>query len=248
MRWSFGTLLLVVLLSCIALEGTVQTALPPATLIPTQTSVPANTAAPASIPNDTVISTLLPTLTPVPQDSILFQRDFEDGFIGDWAPVEGVWTLEQEPDGNHCLAGSAHSATPPQIWRHDRTLSWTDYALETRFKFIKGHTLFILIHSIAGSDEYYGVAINEYGYGFMKTWVQLGNNIPMSVYPDKWYTIRVEIQGDSLRAYVDSDALDSRLSQEISLPAPILERGGFGYVIGEEDQVCFDDIKVWSLK
>ena len=248
MRWLTGILLLAVLLGCATLEGTVQTTLPPATFIPTETPVSANTAASTSVPTDAVLRTLSSTLTPVPQSKILFQRDFEDGLIGDWAPVEGIWTLEQEPDGNHCLAGSAHSATPPQIWRHDRTLSWTDYALETRFKFIKGHTLFILIHSIAGSDQHYGVAINEYGYGFMKTWVQLGNNIPMTVYPDKWYTIRVEIQGDSLRAFMDSDALDSRLSQEITLQAPIIERGGFGYVIGQEDQVCIDDIKVWSLK
>jgi hypothetical protein len=233
-----------VLVSCTPLAvSKTQTALPVTVFAPTQTLIPTKTNIPTLTSTATAMPSLTPTLTLVPQSSILFQRTFEDDIVGQWAPVEGIWEIVQESDGNHCLSGSAHSAPPPQIWYHTN-IYWTDYALETRVKLIKGNTLFILIRSnvTANGHLHYGVAFGN-GLGLIQTWASLNGNVPFLVYPDKWYTVRVEIKGDALSAYVDNS-----LSQEITLQAPLIKQGGFGYVIGEEDKVCLDDIKAWELK
>lgn len=226
--------------------------------IATQTPVPGTTVAapstatatltpvrPTSTPTKTNAPTMAPTLTPLPPGSILFQKDFEDGLVGGWQQIDegGIWIVEQEPDGNHCLCGTGPSINPPQIWYRDRRTLWTDYAFETRVKFIKGHTLYLIFRNDLGSNNHYGVALNDYGLSLMRTWVMIGRNFPMVPYPDRWYTFKVEIKGDSLSIY-----LDNLLFEELTLQPPVINQGGIGYVIDGGDKVCLDDIKVWSLK
>jgi hypothetical protein len=187
-----------------------------------------------------------PTSTPVPLSNILLRRSFEDGTIGEWSHRGGIWIIEQEPDGNDYMSGSSSSSSgnqnPSQIQYTYQNTRWTDYALETRVKFIKGHTLYILIRSNVGSGEHYGVAINDFGFGFMRTWSGIGENISMTLAQNRWYTIRVEIKGDLLSAYIDN-----ALVQELKLQPRLNNYGGIGYVI-DRDTVYFDDIKAWSLK
>ncbi len=200
------------------------------TLTPTKTSTP----------------TLTPTPTPVPPDRILFQKDFEDGRLGELQPIdEDVWTLEQDPDGNHSLCGTGPSKNPPQIWYRDRRTLWTDYAFETHVKFIQGNTLYIIFRNDLGSNEFYGVALNDYGLGLMRSWKGLlGSSIsPMTPDPDRWYIFKVQIKGDSLSVY-----LDNLLFAKLILQPPVINQGGIGYVTDATDKVCLDDIKVWSLK
>jgi hypothetical protein len=83
----------------------------------------------------------------------------------------------------------------------------------------------------------------------MKTWSMIsGNNIPVLPYPDEWYTVRAAIKGDLFNARIESTYLENPLFQESTLKSPVVDHGGIGYVIGNGDKVCFDDIKVWSLK
>ena len=205
------------------------------TLTPTRTHLP--TLTPSFTPTITF------TPTPVPTTSILFQRNFEDGTIGTWQYKNGTWAIKQESDGNHCLLGSGPSTGAPQIWYRSEKTHWTDYALETRVKFVKGHTFYMLMRSDVGSDDHYGLALNDYGLGLMRTWKTLGNIFSMQPVQDRWYTFRVEINGDFISEY-----MDDLLVQGFKLYGLIFSQGGFGYVIGDGDQVCLDDIKVWSLK
>jgi hypothetical protein len=239
---------IIVLASCVPSEGAIQTALPTLIVIPSKTSEPSQT--PTKLPTLTPTKTNTPTVTPtptlVPRSSILFQRTFEDGALGVWSHQGGIWVIEQEPDGNDYMSGSSSSSSgnqnPSQIQYTYQNTGWIDYALETRVKFIKGHTLYILIRSNVGSGEHYGVAINDFGFGFMQTWSGIGTNIPMMLAQNRWYTIRMEIKGDLLSAYIDN-----ALVQELKLQPRVNNYGGIGYVI-DRDTVYFDDIKAWSLK
>jgi hypothetical protein len=224
-------------------EIAIQTAVAETTVVASRTATPTLTPTrPTSTPTKTNTPTMTPTLTPIPQSSILFQRNFEGGTIGEWSHQGGIWVIEQEPDGNDYLSGSSVTTNPSQIQYTYQKTRWTDYALETRVKFIKGHTLYILIRSNVGTGEHYGVALNDFGFGFMRTWSGIGTNIPMSLAPNRWYTIRVEIKGDLLSAYIDN-----ALVQELKLQPPLIDHGGIGFVI-DGDKVYFDDIKAWSLK
>ena len=210
-------------------------------------AIPSNTNEPSQTPTNLLTSTATktntPTVTPIPTSSILFQKNFEDNALGEWSNKDGVWAIDQEPDGNHCLAGSGPAAGTPQIWYKNDKTYWTDYVLETRVKFIKGHTLYILIRSDVRSGEHYGVALNDVGFSLMHTWSIMSDNISMVLAPNKWHTIRAEISGDSFSAYIDNDVfLKSKLYP------PIISQGGFGYVIDKGVNACFDDIKAWSLK
>jgi hypothetical protein len=58
----------------------------------------------------------------------------------------------------------------------------------------------------------------------------------------KWYTIRVQIKGNIISAYVDNVYLS-----EVELTNP-LEQGGVGFGFDGGETLNFDDIRVWSLK
>jgi hypothetical protein len=226
-------------------EIATQTAVAETTVVPSQTTTPTLTPTMSTLtPTKTNTPTMTPTPTPIPRNNILFRRDFEGGEIGEWSHKGGIWVVEQEPNGNDYMSGSSSSTSgnPAQIQYTYQKTRWTDYALETRVKFIKGHTLYILIRSNVGTGEHYAVALNDYGFSFMRTWSGIGTNIPMRLAPDRWYTIRVEIKGDLLSAYIDN-----ALVQELKLQPPLIDHGGIGFVI-DEDIAYFDDIKVWSLK
>jgi hypothetical protein len=203
---------------------------------PTKTFTPTPTKTYLVTSPPTVI--LTPTsITPI---RVFFHRDFEDGAIGEWSSKDGVWVIEKEPDGNRCLSGSGPAGDRPQIWYKNEQTHWTDYALETRVKFIEGYTSYIFIRSDIGSDEHYGAGLNENGFYLMKSWSTIGDMIPILPVPNRWYTIKLEINGDSLSAYIDDV-----LVQELKLQPPVINEGGIGFVIDGEDKVCLDDIWAW---
>lgn len=232
---------IIVLASCVPSESVIQTAIS-RTQPALPTVAPSKTSEPSQTPTHlTPTKTNTPTSTPVPLNSILFQRTFEDGVIGASSKA-GIWAVEQEPNGNHCLSGFGQA----YIWYQRKQTRSADFALEIRVKFIKGHALYILFPDNADASEHYGIALNSAGLSVMRTWV-IGSSYSLLPDPDKWYTIRVEIKGDgdSLSVYVDN-----LLFEELTLQPPVINRDVIGYVVNEyeEDQICFDDIKVWSLK
>ena len=242
-------LCLLVFTSCSPSEGAIQTAilrtqtaLPTATFIPTRPLVFTKTNIPTLPPTVTVISSLTPTLTPVPQSSILFQKTFEDGAVGKWSTKQGTWTIGKEPDGNRYLAGSGFA----QIQYTFQKTPSTDFAIEFRLKFIKGYALHIWIHSDDEPDEHYGVAFNYFCsiggcFSIIRGWSQTGSHTQLASTPDRWYTIKMEIKGDRLSAYVDNEVFLAETLRPL-----LIGHNGIEFVM--DGEVYFDDIKVWSLK
>lgn len=245
MKWFPEILLGVIfLVSCTQSDGATQ-ATPSITVsIKTQTLLPTNTNIPTWTPTVAAAPSLTSTLTPIPEKNILFQRDFEDVSVGVWSNMGGIWNIEQEPDGNHCLLGYDPSSNnyPQLSYEPYTTYDWTDYAVETRFKFVSGDTLYMFFRDEAGFNEHYAIGVNKDGLTLWRTWTLI-DETSMKIDLDKWHTFKVEIKGDTLKAY-----FDNLLFKELTLLPPVIARGGIAYVIGKGEKICLDDIKVWSLE
>jgi TIR domain len=218
----------------------------PSPIPPTQTPIPTPTW--TELPT----STSTPTLTPVPQSSILFQEDFENGDPKGWAPSLGNWSIGQEVNGNHYWIGTGPT-NYPQIWYGDKSTNWTDYAFENRIQFVNtapnSGQLFMCVRS-DGGGAFYAVFVNTQSVNYSQyniskgiNWTTFGS-APEIFSTNTWYKIRVEIKSDLLSTYVDNELVISR-----TLPSPIINtQGGIGYYMGGGDKFYIDDIKVWSLK
>jgi len=214
------------------------TAIPPTkTLVPTPTKTKVPTSAPTRTP------------TPVPLSSILLHEDFEDGTADGWIFPAGTWTIEKDATGNHYWVGTGPTDYP-QIWYGEAKIGWTDYAFESRIKFVTGGTLFICIRSDTGSAFYTVytngsyIDLSQYNPSKNVEWKSFELGRSLSLQQNKWYTIRLEVQGSSLTAYVDNELVLSKV-----LPTPLVNtQGGVGYYMGGNEKFYFDDIKIWSLR
>ena len=255
---------IIVLASCAPSEGAIQTAisrtqtaLPTLTVTPSKTSEPSQTPTKSPpIPTKTEIPTLTPTFTAIPLDNILLQEDFEDNKADGWFSWQAGmrkakgpnWTIVQEPEGNY-YASASGLTDPPDIWYvNNQTLSWVDYAVEARIRFVRGTKIKILTYANGGSANYV-VSLNDSGDAGFAQWNSLIEYTDLGTVPsrafvhNKWYTIRVEIVGNLLSLYIDNSLVKAQ-----ELPVPLINKqGGVGFeVTGEE--IDLDDIRVWSLK
>lgn len=225
------------------------TATPSAT-VPLISPTKTLTRTPTITPSITYTPTLTPTLTPIPARNILLQRNFELGDLGLWSQKGGHWVIEQDPEGNRYLAGSS-SSMQPRISYSYQDPRWTDYALETRVKFIKGYNLSIQVRDgCLDHPCYYEVAIRNYGidfYGSNRGWLKIAGPISRTFDLNRWYIIRVEIKDDLLSLYIDNALVqDEKLLETINSLGDI-PYGGIVFVLDIGSEVYFDDIRVWTL-
>ena len=203
-----------------------------------------------SVWNETPTST--PFLTPIPQAIILLQEDFEDGKADGWGDnVFGDWAVEQDANGNQYWSGSGSSDYSQNRYFDVSTLNWTDYAFESRIQFVKGNILQFCIRADI-EDNCYGVGLDNNNATINYFQGNPANkeeelisfhSSPNELFVyNQWYTIRIEVEGNNLRVYINN-VLDA----DITLPNPIMTRGGIGYFMNSGSKFYIDDIRVWSL-
>lgn len=229
-----------------------QTPMPNLLLTKLYTPTPTRTYLPTWTLSFTPTVTFTPT--PIPTTGILLQEDFEDNKADRWVPSYAKLSIEQEPGGNHYLSASGTENMYAWISYGDKNSKWTDYVFESRIKFVEGpHNLSMWVRA----DDilaYYSLLIYSgiYRFGQHSTdytdWTAidkwLNSELPRSFEQGEWYTIRVEIKGDTISAYVDNTYLGDA---KFSLP-PVNKQGGIGFGFDGGEVMNFDDIRVWSLK
>ena len=235
----------------------VPTAEPSATIMPvpptkTRTPTPTRTHLPTFTPSFTPTITLTPT--PVPTEILLLQEDFEDGVANDWQIYYGNVSIERDPDGNHYLLPSGFVKKYMWISYGDKDTNWIDYAFESRIKFVEGPQNLAIWVRADDILAYYSLLIFSGIYQFDEhstestSWngidKQLSPESEKSLDQGRWYTIRVEIKGDMISAYIDNVYLGDA---KFSLP-PVNKQGGIGFGFDGGEVINFDDIRVWSLK
>ncbi len=231
-------------------------------MVPTLTPIPTNTQTPtseitttrtrrplSSTETSTPSANLPPS--PIPQDSILYQEDFEDGVADGW--TSSTWTVVNE-NGNYIYRGTG-PGDYPWSWLDENFIdmsNWTDYAFESKIRFTRGN-VFVVARMINQTEYFYTAVINGDGFIDFGDWnvTKEGytNSAVNATYPiqtNKWYTVRFELQGDLQTLYIDGELVLERQHSG-------RDSGGIGFYIvdttvqGEEEEIYFDDIRVWSL-
>jgi hypothetical protein len=263
---SMVLVLLILLTACAPSEGAIQTAIAGtqtvlSTIVSVSASepdVPSQTPTPDLPPTitQTEVPTLTSTPTLIPASAILLQENFEDKGADGWFSWQpGMmekkaphWSIMQGPDGND-YASAYGIKEPPDIWYvNDKTLNWVDYAVETRVRFVSATKLKILTHANAGNANYV-TGLFDLGDIYVAQWnsavgyTDFGMTTAEPFVPNQWYTVRVEILGDTVRLYIDDSFV-----REQKLPVPLINKqGGIGYEV-TGDEIDLDDIRVWSLQ
>ncbi|HLF96249.1 MAG TPA: carboxypeptidase regulatory-like domain-containing protein, partial [Methylococcaceae bacterium] len=162
-----------------------------------------------------------------------FVDDFNDGVLDGWTPIGG--SSRNIVNGILVVNGGNSSA-----WTGDR--NWTDYTAEVRLRFPNG----------GGNDA--GLQVRHLGTAIHSAYqlrikahhariIYEGNGIneaPFTVEANRWYTLRMDVAGKSLRAYIDNQLLFAR--DDIN---PKNAQGAVGF---QEDGVLaeYDDLRVFG--
>jgi len=195
---------------------------------------------PAPLPEETT-PTPVPALprpdTPFVHEeagALLFQDDFEDGNADGWA-LETGWDISREGD-NHILTGREHSFARPDV------SGWSDYAIEAKFKLVKGGFHFNLRENhYAGYIRYY-LGVNTGGLYLNKQitsdFFDLSqSNVSLGL--KQWHTIKAVLEGNNIKIYLDGNLVMSYTDSDI----PILS-GISSFEILDGSLIYFDDISV----
>lgn len=155
----------------------------------------------------------------------------------------GTWSVGEDANGNRFWRGTG-PRDYPQAWLGVDASTWTDYAFESRIRFVNG-TVFICARTYEHGSAFYTayvdsgedwVSFAEYDGSDFLSFGGVGRNIR----PDEWYTIRFELKGDSLRLYInDTLAMTGQRQGRV--------QGGVGYYMGGGEEIHLDDIRIWGL-
>ncbi len=216
---------------------------PTFTASPNAATVQAGAARTNVMQTAVVIARFTRTPTPIPATSILYQTDFEDGRARGWVTEGGSWEVITEDNGNRAYRGSGGSDGGST---RVGSSNWKDYALEFRFKRIKGDLLEIFFRRQNFENTcalgIYPPFGGDVGLRRMKTgqdWTVF-NQQPLPLSANDWNTVHIEVRGDLIRASINGRSLpDAHDSTFLT--------GYVGLLVGEDTVMLFDDIRVWSL-
>jgi alpha-L-arabinofuranosidase len=148
-------------------------------------------------------------------DKVLYQSDFANGTPG-WKLQGGNWSgqngvLRQTNEGENIFARFPND-------------NWQDYTLSLKARKISGREGFLIMVGVKGEDHLWwnlGGWLNtrsafERSLGGSK--YEVGQSTSDKIETNRWYDIRLEIQGDTVKGY-----LDNRLVSEVKdMARPLL--------------------------
>lgn len=191
----------------------------------------------SSASSSTPTPTATPTPTPTSNNSgTLFSDDFESGNYNNWNTQNGSWSITT--DGSKVFRQSSTSAEG-RAWT--KTSSWTDHSVQARVKVtnFNGSNRALVCARMTDGNNYYAVSIQSDRLELRKK-VSGSTTIlaskTMTFATNTWYTIKLQISGSTLTAYVDG-------SQQLTATTTGLTSGGAG-LIGWKAAVNFDDVVV----
>lgn len=138
-----------------------------------------------------------------PDGKILFQSDFSKNIdnwkrigMGEWSVHDGV--LKQ-------------SAIAPNVTAFVGDTTWTDYTITLKACKLSGENGFQIYFHIRNFNQ--RIRWDLGGYGNSVNLLDIGvtsASMPAQIEPNRWYDIRIEIRGNSVKGY-----LDGKLIQEV---------------------------------
>lgn len=140
-------------------------------------------------------------------DKVLYQSDFSGGTTG-WKTQNGTWGAQ-----GGAMRQSSNAENVQATFGDE---NWSDYTLSLKARKISGAEGFLILAGVRGSDHLWwnlggwqnSRSAFERSLGGSK--YEVGQQTNDKIETGRWYDIRLELQGDTVKAY-----LDGRLVQEI---------------------------------
>ncbi len=166
-----------------------------------------------------------------------FDDDFRSASATKWQLEDG-WAVTQE-NGNYVLQGIGHK------WANAGSGNWADYTFETKVKVIRGD---VHVNFRKDNKERYYLGFGERLQGITLTkntsmdtsspvFTHLSGS-PWSYSLGKWYDLKVELKGGSIKVYIDGE-----LKIQYADPEPI-STGFIAFETLDDSQVLIDDVHV----
>ena len=134
-------------------------------------------------------------------DQVLFQADLSNGMQG-WRRGAGAWDVED---------GALTQTSADEACRITAgAASWGDYTYSLRARKVSGREGFLVLFHSRGRDNY--IWWNIGGWGNTRTILErtvdgnkeeFGPASDVSVEPNRWYDIRIELKGRDIKCYLD---------------------------------------------
>ncbi len=152
-------------------------------------------------------------------NTVAYQSDFTKG-LDDWKQGDGTWqvqdgALQQTSSDENCYASTGDT-------------KWTDYTLSLKARKISGNEGFLILFHFQNDDNF--LWWNIAGWNNSQTQIEqvshggktaLGNQIPNSIEIGKWYDIRVELKGRSIKCYIDDKLIIDQTDTIAPAPSPL---------------------------
>lgn len=131
----------------------------------------------------------------------LFTADFAQGATG-WRVVRGDWRVVDGSYRQNSLNTDCRAVVGDP--------NWTDYTLTLRARKLGGAEGFLIMFRVRDDNNWYWWNLG--GWGNSKHAVEkcvgggksiVSNEVPGSIETGRWYDIRIDVQGDHIRCYLD---------------------------------------------
>ncbi len=146
-------------------------------------------------------------------EETLFEADFPKGAEG-WRVVQGDWQVQE--------GAYRQTADGPDIRAVAGDPSWTDYTYSLKARKIAGAEGFLIMFRVRDDNNW--VWWNLGGWGNVRHAIEQCSGGAKSILPgavegsietDRWYDIRIELEGPRVRCY-----LDGELIHDVKIPTP----------------------------
>ena len=144
---------------------------------------------------------------------LIYKSDFKKNpaawkiFGGDWKTVDGAFRQIDAGDDRRAYAGD---------------VSWRDYTYSLKARKLGGAEGFLIMFLVRDDDNWLWWNIG--GWGNTKHTIELcekggksnlGKDVPGSVETGRWYDVRVDVRGDSVRCFLDGKLIhDAKIAQK----------------------------------
>jgi len=134
-------------------------------------------------------------------DRVLYAADFSNG-AADWRVVKGNWAVEE---GAYRQGDEA-----PDMRSIGGDPAWTDYTYTLRARKLGGGEGFLIMFRVRDSDNWYWWNLG--GWGNVRHSIEkcvgggkseLPVSVPGSIETDRWYDIKIDVQGPRIRCTLD---------------------------------------------
>lgn len=175
--------------------------------------------------------------------AVLFSDDFEDGAPNDWQASAGTWVVMTDGSKVYAQTGAGTGSSVLSSAPHSASAeaAWTDQIIEAKIKINafggSSTSYFAALYGRYDGSDYYALALRSDGkIAIRKNTSTLGSAVAAGIAPGTWYTVRLEIVGSTLKAYVNGTLEDSET--DASLTA-----GGIA-LAAVNTTAEFDDVRV----